>query len=155
MQIRPITDNDIAAVANLMRALSEEFIVNEGTPQAAANFVRENDETGLRKFVAAGTVYHVAEQDGRLLGFIAVREHKHLFHMFVDQRHHRQGVARALWAVARQAALEAGNPGVFTVNSSNYALPVYRAMGFVQTDAMQFKNGLYYNPMLLDGSHSD
>lgn len=155
MRIRPITDNDIPAVAALMRALSEEFIVNEGTAVAASNFVRDNDESGLRSFIAAGIVYHVAEEDGRLLGFIAVRAQSHLFHMFVDKQHHRQGIARALWAVARQAALDAGNPGVFTVNSSNYALPVYRALGFVQTEPMQFKNGLYYNPMQLDGRNSD
>ena len=155
MRIRPITDDDIPAVAALMRALSEEFIVNEGTPAAASNFVRDNDESGLRSFIAAGIVYHVAEQDGQLLGFIAVRAQKHLFHMFVDKRHHRQGIARALWDVARQVALDAGNPGVFTVNSSNYALPAYRALGFVQTEPMLFKNGLYYNPMQLDGRNSD
>ena len=155
MQIREITDNDIPAVAALMRALSEEFIVNEGSAAAASNFVRENDEAGLRGFINAGIVYHVAERDGKLLGFIAVRERKHLFHMFVDKQHHRQGIASALWAVARQAAIDAGNPGLFTVNSSNYALPVYRAMGFVQTAPMQFTNGLYYNPMQLDGRNLD
>lgn len=138
-----------------MRTLSEEYIVNEGSLVAAANFIRENDEQGLRGFVDSGIVYHVAERDNTILGFIAVREKKHLFHMFVDKQHHRQGIARALWAVARQAAIEAGNPGIFTVNSSNYALPVYKAMGFVQTAPMQYKNGLYYNPMQLDGNHSE
>jgi GNAT superfamily N-acetyltransferase len=150
-----MTDRDIPAVAQLMRKLSEEYIVNEGSAAAASNFFRENDEQGLRNFVAAGIVYHVAERDDTILGFIAVREKKHLFHMFVDKQHHRQGIARALWAVARQAAIEAGNTGVFTVNSSNYALPVYKAMGFVPTAPKQFTNGLYYNPMQLDGSDSE
>ena len=155
MRIRPLTDNDFPAVAQLMSALSQEFFLNEGSAAAAATFVHDNDETSLRAFVGAGIVYHVAEQDGKILGFIAVREHKHLFHMFVDKQYHRRGIARALWAVARQAAMAAGNPGVFTVNSSNYAVPVYKAMGFVQTAPMQFRNGLYYNPMQLDGRHSD
>lgn len=155
MQIRPLIADDIPAVAHLMRALSTEFIVNESSSAAASTFVRENDENGLRGFVDAGVRYHVAERDGRIVGFIAVRDQTHLFHMFVDKRHHRQGIARALWSVARQAAIEAGNRGVFTVNSSNYALPVYKALGFVQTESMQFKHGLYYNPMKLDGSHCD
>lgn len=155
MRIRLITDNDIPAVAALLRTLSEEYILNEGSAAAASSFVRENNEGGLRGFIRAGIVYHVAEQDGKIVGFIAVRAHKHLFHMFVDKQHHRQGIARAMWAVARQAAIEAGNPGVFTVNSSNYALPVYKAMGFVQTEPTQCKNGLFYNPMQLDGSNSD
>jgi GNAT superfamily N-acetyltransferase len=155
MQIRPINDDDIDAVAALMQALSAEFIVHEGSAAAASSFLRENDRAGLRQFIASGIVYHVAEHDSKLLGFIAVRDHAHLFHMFVDKRHHRQGIARALWEVARQFALEAGNPGLFTVNSSNYALPVYKAMGFVQTAPMQCKNGIFYNPMQLDGRHSD
>ena len=155
MHIRLITDNDIGAVARLMRELSEQFIVNEGSAAAASSFVRENDEAGLRSFIGAGVVYHVAEQDGKILGFIAVRANKHLFHMFVDKQHHRQGIARAMWAVARQAALDAGNPGVFTVNSSNYAVPAYLAMGFVRTEPTQCKNGIYYNPMQLDGRQCD
>ena len=155
MHIRPLHDTDIAAVAALMRALSEEFIVNEGSAAAASSFVRENDEAGLRGFIRAGIVYHVAERDGAILGFIGVRNRSHLFHMFVDKQYHRQGIARALWAVARQTARDAGHRGPFTVNSSNYALPVYKAMGFVQTEPMQCKNGLFYNPMQLDGSDSD
>jgi GNAT superfamily N-acetyltransferase len=155
MRIRSIHDNDIAAVARLMHDLSREFITSEGSVAAAASFARENDETGLRGFIGAGIVYHVAEEDGTIVGFIAVRQASHLFHMFVDKAHHRKGIAKALWAVARQAALDAGNPGYFTVNSSNYAVPVYEALGFVRTEPMQCKNGIKYNPMKLDGRHCD
>lgn len=150
MQIRPILDKDIPAVARLMRTLSEEFIVHESTTEAAASFVRENDEAGILNFIDAGIVYRVAEIDGRVVGFIAIRENRHLFHMFVDKAYHRRGIARQLWEVARKAAIEAGNPGVFTVNSSNYALPVYEKLGFVRTEPTRETNGLYYNPMRLE-----
>jgi hypothetical protein len=56
MQIRPLTDNDIPAVAQLMRALSKEYIVNESSAPAASNFLRDNDESGLRRFVDTGIV---------------------------------------------------------------------------------------------------
>lgn len=149
MQIRPILDKDIPVVASLMRALSEEFIVNDSAPEAAASFIRENDERGILDFIDAGIVYRVAEIDGRVVGFIAMRENRHLFHMFVDKAYHRRGIARRMWDVARAAAIEAGNPGVFTVNSSNYALPVYEKLGFVRTAPTQQANGLLYNPMRL------
>lgn len=149
MQIRPILDKDIPVVARLMRTLSEEFIVHESTTEAAASFVRENDEAGILNFIDAGIAYRVAEIDGRVVGFIAIRENRHLFHMFVDKAYHRRGIARQLWEVARKAAIEAGNPGVFTVNSSNYALPVYEKLGFVRTEPTRETNGLYYNPMRL------
>lgn len=146
-----MTETDIAAVAALMRALSDEFILHDASSDAAAAFVHENDEQGIRAFLGAGMAYYVAEQDQNIAGFIAIGDNKHIFHMFVGKAYHRQGIAKALWAVARQAALDAGNPGQFTVNASNYALPVYQAMGFVRTAPVQSKNGIFYNPMQLGG----
>lgn len=150
MQIRFIHDNEISEVAALMWSLSAAYIVNDSPPEVQAFFRDENNEDGLRRFMAAGAVYRVAEIDGAIAGFLAMRENRHVFHMFVAPAHHRKGVAKALWSVARSAAIEAGNPGLFTVNASNYAVPVYEAMGFARTAPMQCKNGIYFNPMQLD-----
>lgn len=150
MLIRPLHDTDIPAVAGLFRELALEFIVHESPPEGASTFLRENDEEGLRGHIGRGHVYHVAEVDGEVAGFIAVRDLSHLFHMFVGKRWHRRGIARALWDVARRNAIARGNPGFFTVNSSNYALPVYEAWGFVRTGPTQCTKGLYYNPMRLE-----
>lgn len=149
MNIRVISDSDIPAVAQLMWQLSAEFIVHNCSAEDAAAFGRENNAEGLRGFVSAGTVYRVAEVDGQIAGFIAIRDNKHLFHMFVGKAYQRRGIGRALWDAARRGAIKAGNPGVFTVNSSNYALPVYQAFGFVRTDVTQCKNGIEFNPMQL------
>lgn len=147
MRIRPLDNNDIPAIAALMRALSDEFIVHECSADAAAFFTRENDESGIRGFVSNGMAYYVAETDDAIVGFLALRDNRHVFHMFVDKAYHRQGIAAALWQAARTAAREAGNPGTFTVNASNYAVSVYEKMGFVRTADMQSENGIFYNPM--------
>lgn len=147
MQIRTIQDGDLAAVARLIDVLAREFIVHESTAIGAASFLRENDEESLRRLIAAGYVYHVALIDGVLAGFVGMREHKHLYHLFVAREHHGKGIARRLWEVARRVAQEHGNDGGFTVNSSNYAVGLYQALGFVRTAPTQCKNGLYYNPM--------
>ena len=47
--------------------------------------------------------------------------------------------------------MDAGHDGVFTVNSSTYALPVYMRFGFVRTAPTQESKGLRYNPMQLGG----
>jgi ribosomal protein S18 acetylase RimI-like enzyme len=151
MQIRPIAEGDIAAVARLFKVLAEQFIVHENDAQSAAMFLRENDEAALRGFVAAGRhVYHVAEADGEIAGFIAMRDLGHIFHLFVAQDRQGQGLARSLWDVARAASVRAGHTGGFTVNASNHALAVYEKFGFVRTAPTQCTNGLYYNPMRLD-----
>lgn len=151
MLIRPIEDQDVPAVASLFKVLARRFIVHESTPEGAATFLRENDEAAIRRYIALGHVYHVAVADGDLAGFIAVRERSHLFHMFVGVDWQRQGLGRRLWEVARAAAIAGGGSGSFTVNASNFAVPVYEAMGFVRTAPTQSLKGLFFNPMKLTG----
>ncbi|MDN4061195.1 GNAT family N-acetyltransferase [Massilia sp. YIM B02769] len=147
MLIRPLVDTDLPGAARLLRAAASEFIVHESTPEGASTFLRENDEDGLRNYVRSGHVYHVAEIDGTLAGFIGIRANNHLFHLFVDKRWHGQGLARRLWQVARRAAIERGGDGAFLVNASNHAAPVYEAFGFVRMAPTQCLKGLYFNPM--------
>ena len=151
MLIRPLQDDDIPAVACLLTALARQFIVHESTPAGAVTFLRENDESAIRGYVASGHVYHVAELDGEIAGFVAVRARTHLFHMFVGARWQRQGVGRQLWETARTKAIAAGGSGQFTVNASNFAVPVYQALGFARTAPMQSMKGLFYNPMERQG----
>ncbi|MDB5953241.1 MAG: family N-acetyltransferase [Massilia sp.] len=147
MRIRPIDDADVPFVASLLKVLAREFIVHESSPEGAATFLRENDERAIRRYIALGHVYHVAESEDCIAGFVAVRERNHLFHMFVGVPYQRQGVGRRLWETARAHAIAAGGSGDFTVNASNFAVPVYEAMGFVRTAPMQSLKGLFYNPM--------
>jgi GNAT superfamily N-acetyltransferase len=147
MQIRPLIAADLPACARLLRDSAIEFIVHESPREGACTFLRENDEDGLRGYLAAGHVYHVAIEAGEIGGFIAIRADSHVFHLFVDKRRHGQGLARRLWHTARDAAVERGGDGSFTVNASNYAVPVYEAFGFARVAPTQCVKGLYFNPM--------
>jgi ribosomal protein S18 acetylase RimI-like enzyme len=148
MHIRSLVPADIPAAAALLRRAAEEFILHESTPANGAIFLAEQGEEGMRSFLAKGFVYHVADVDGELAGFIAVRERSHVYSLYVDKRFHRRGIARALWDVARAAAIGPGHPGFFTVNASNHALPFYASLGFVPTAPTQ--TGIVrYNPMRL------
>ena len=147
MFIRPCEDRDLPAMARLFRASALEYIVHDSPREGACSFLRENDEEGLRGFVRSGHFYHVAFEAGELAGFIAIRNNDHLYHLFVDRRWHRQGLARRLWDVARAAALARGGAGSFTVNASSFAVPVYEAFGFERTGPLQCVKGLKVNPM--------
>ena len=148
MLIRPLEDADIPAAAALLRRAALAFILHESTPADAATFLAEQGEAALRGFVAAGYMYHVAVVDGALAGFVGMRGGSHVYGLYVDQRFQRRGIARRLWQTARAAALAAApdHPGVFTVNASNYAVPLYEALGFVRTAPMQVAI-VRYNPM--------
>jgi GNAT superfamily N-acetyltransferase len=147
ISIRNLDSCVLPAVATLLHKLATDFIVPELTPDAGRYFLKENDESSLRARIAQGFVYHVLECDGEIGGFIGMRGHTHVFHLFVDVGRQKRGFARALWEHARRAALGDDHEGVFTVNSSNFAVPVYAALGFVPTAPMQSMNGVLFNPM--------
>jgi GNAT superfamily N-acetyltransferase len=149
MRIRPLLPTDIAGIARLLASLAEEFIVADSPPEVASAFLQGHDAAGIEASIAAGMVYHVAAGDDGIAGFIGVRERSHIYHMFVDRRYQRRGLARALWHAARDVT---DHTGVFTVNSSNYAVPVYEALGFVRTMPRQSRNGIEFNPMQTEGS---
>ena len=139
MLIRPIEPADIPAAAALLRRAAEGFILHASSPEDAAAFLADQGEDKLRSRIAEGYVYHVAQIDGELAGFTGVRGRTHLYGLYVDAAWHRRGIARRLWETARDAALAAGpdHPGVFTVNASDYALPLYERLGFVRTAPRQ------------------
>lgn len=148
MRLREMNEADIGAVARLLEVLAREYFLHTCSPEQASTFLRENDAAALRRLVGEGYVYHVAEVDGQLAGFIAVRDRQHVYHLFVAAQFHRRGVGRALWEHASAVAMAGGSEGGFTVNASNYAVPMYETLGFVRTLPTQCKNGLEFNPMV-------
>ena len=127
--------------------LARQHIIHEFEPHAKELFLTKNNEGSIRDFVAQGFRYHVAELDGRIVGFVGVRDNKHLYHLFVANEYQRQGLGRQLWNTARAHCLVAGNPGRFTVNSSNSAVGIYETLGFIRTGPTQNTDGVLYNPM--------
>ncbi|NJD07951.1 MAG: GNAT family N-acetyltransferase [Methylococcaceae bacterium] len=108
------------------------------------------EETAIRRYMASGYRYHVAEAHGELAGVISVRNNQHLYHLFVAEPFQGQGLARALWLTAKSASVEAGNPGVFTVNSSRFAVGMYKNFGFIGHGEMVDQSGVIHIPMQLE-----
>lgn len=78
-----------------------------------------------------------------VVGVLCMRAPQHIGGFFVDAAYHRRGIGRRLLeAMRRDYARQ-----VFTVNSSPYAVEVYRHLGFVPTDTEQLTDGLRYTPM--------
>jgi ribosomal protein S18 acetylase RimI-like enzyme len=142
-----MSEADIPLVAALLESLAREHIIHEFEPQARELFLTKNNESSIRHFVVQGFRYHVAELNGRIIGFVGVRDNKHLYHLFVANEFQRQGLGQQLWNIARTQCLAAGNPGRFTVNSSNNAVAIYERLGFVRAGPVQNKDGVLYNPM--------
>lgn len=129
--IRPATDADLEGISVLTTELARKFIVQDCTSDGAKLLLEGFHVGNVRERFEAGFRHFVAVDEGRIVGVVVTRHERHLLHLFVAESHQRRGIARALWDIARQACLDAGNPGEFTVNSSRRARSVYEAFGFV------------------------
>lgn len=86
--------------------------------------------------------YFGAFEGERLVGVIAIRGGSHVALFFVRGEYHRRGIGGRLFERAKK---ECG--GKITVNSSPYAVEIYRRLGFKETDGEQSINGLRFTPM--------
>ena len=79
-----------------------------------------------------------------LKGGIATNENrKHICCFFVKAQYHNQGIGRKLWEYLQKNS----HSEIITVNSSPYAVPIYRKLGFVDISAEQLSDGMRYTPM--------
>lgn len=85
-----------------------------------------------------------AFKDDEIVGVVATRNNgNHIALLFVDGKHHREGIGRKLFETISQKSLE----GRITVNSSPYAVEFYKKMGFIPNSEEQITDGIRYTPM--------
>lgn len=149
MEIRAATAEDSVVIGNLVCRLSEKYISNDFTPEGKQTLLNSMTPAAIKSYIQSGYRYHVAEVDNQLVGVVGVKDNTHLYHLFVAEDHHRQGIASRLWQVAVKACMGDGNPGEFTVNSSIYAVGAYESLGFVAQSGPKDKNGVLFIPMKL------
>lgn len=149
MYIRPAVVGDASAIAHLIRQLAPFFTVHPDGKEAEPFFAQMTVDITAQRINSDNCSYWVALIDEQVVGVVAVRDNKHLFHLFVEKQFHRKGIASQLWSVAKTAACNAGNQTGFSVNSSPYALTMYQRFGFVVTGEQAQKDGILFIPMYL------
>ncbi len=145
--IRPATVADAPALGAMVLDLLPYLTVH---PQGlgAEEFITHVDAAAQLRYLRQPNFrYRLALRYGALAGFVALRDNSHLFHLFVGRPWHGQGLGRRLWELARDEALAAGNPGQFTVNASDHALPMYARFGFAPTGPRETQRGIAWTPM--------
>jgi GNAT superfamily N-acetyltransferase len=90
----------------------------------------------------------VAFMDLKLVGMIEIRDNMFISLLFVDKDYQGQGIAKRLFdetlkeIIRRDSKLDK-----FYVHASPYSIPIYKKLGFIETDKMQEENGMKYLPM--------
>jgi GNAT superfamily N-acetyltransferase len=150
MEVRVAQGSDAPAVSRLIRELSAPFLL-QADGAGAEHFYAAISEAAIRSYVESPMFsYYIAHLDSSLVGIVAVRDHRHLYHLFIAREFQGKGFARQLWEFAKANSIASGHQGVFTVNSSLNAVPVYQRYGFAITGTVVEANGVVFQPMQLD-----
>jgi ribosomal protein S18 acetylase RimI-like enzyme len=138
---------DAGAVSALIASVMH-YMTARPDGQGAETFKASLAPAAIAGYIA-GPAYHyqVALLRETLVGVVALREHCHIFHLFVAPAFHHRGFGRQLWHSARAASSAAGHAGDITVNSSVYAAPMYRRFGFADAGPRMEHSGIVYIPM--------
>jgi predicted N-acetyltransferase YhbS len=127
--IRQGKPGDAGAISGLLMSLLS-FVVDDPTAPEASQFIQSfSEEEVMKRLMAHNYVYYIAEDSQGISGFIALRDNKHLYHLFVRPDSHGQGIGRSLW----HHLLAESNWSTCTVNSAPCAVPIYRSFGFKES----------------------
>ena len=147
MEFRAGSPADAEAIAGLIASFQSE-LTNDPSGAGAEGYLASVSLQAEREYLASARYrYLLAYSGSQLAGFIAIRDGSHLFHLFVERAHQRQGIARLLWERALHELCVSGSEGVFTVNSSLSAVPVYQAFGFAPAGSLKSMHGISFVPM--------
>ena len=141
MQIKRISLEERKEALNLVIAVfmqfeAPELNIEEGIT-TFKNFI--DDENSIDALALYG-----AYEGEDIIGVAATRNNgNHISLFFVDGKRHRQGIGKRLF----QEVLKNSTAETITVNSSPYAVEIYRKLGFAAMDKEQLTNGIRYTPM--------
>jgi GNAT superfamily N-acetyltransferase len=147
-EFRTGTTGDAQAISTLVRQLSSGFLAEPDGNGADAFWTSVAAPAQADRLASKNHDYQLVFKGRELVGVIGIRDHSHIFHLFVSRPCQGRGLARALWEQmlnrhARQS------PGFWTVNASPDAVPVYEKFGFACAGQMQVMSGVMFLPMKL------
>ncbi|MFV0393603.1 MAG: GNAT family N-acetyltransferase [Coprobacillaceae bacterium] len=140
MKIQTLDTTNLDAIRTLVWKIFLKFEAPEYTQEGINNFKAFLDNSNIMETVE----FWGAFENDVLVGIIAMRsERSHVCLFFVDEGYQGQGIGRKLW----NYVIEHTKVDSITVNSSPYAVEIYHALGFKDTDIEQTTDGIRYTPM--------
>jgi len=140
MEIKKLAKGDIPIALDLVLNIFMEYEAPDYSEQGIETFKNcIKDDEWLQSLEVLG-----AYVNNSLVGVIATRNNgNHIALFFVKGKYHRQGIGRRLF----DRVVENCTSNTITVNSSPYAVKIYRHLGFAETQAEQLTDGMRYTPM--------
>lgn len=137
--VRPLMSFEIPQAVNLIWEVFLQFEAPEYSKEGIEHFRASLDDKERTKAMK----WYGAFDNGNLIGVLTMREPQHIGGFFVKADDQGKGFGRMLFETAKA---ECKRPEI-TVNSSPYAVKIYKHLGFVPTAEEQTVNGIRFTPM--------
>ena len=147
MLIRKAEISDAGQISAVISRLSVKYIACEFSAEGRQRLLDSISPVRIRKHIESEYDYFVAENDGEVIGVVALKDDCHLYHLFVAESHQRCGIATKLWELVFELSLKRGNKDGISVNSSRYAQRFYEHLGFVALSGPGTRKGVISIPM--------
>ncbi len=149
MNIRDLEISDVEEVIALVWSVFDEFEAPDYSEEGLAEFRRSINVVTITERMENGELVMKGCFDQDILtGIIAVRNRNHISLLFVHKDFHRRGIARRLFESVVEDCRRDHKMDRITVNSSPYAVEVYRHLGFREMGPEQVVNGIRFTPMV-------
>lgn len=136
-------------VSDMVWEVFEEFVAPGYSPEGIETFRCFIHVDELKKATESGKFFTICCWDEKTLaGSITIRDGNHISLLFVKKDYHQQGIAKELFNKALKKCNELKPDFTeITVNSSPYAVDIYKRLGFNAVCEQTTQNGITYIPM--------
>jgi GNAT superfamily N-acetyltransferase len=139
---------DINAISMLVLRVFDKYVGSDYSQQGQDVFHSFMQPEIILKRMSTGYSFAIVTlHDAEIIGCIEVKNGNHISVLFVDDRYHRLGVAKRLISLAIEKASSTSSFNEITVNSSPYAVDIYKKLGFLQLDQEVERDGIRHIPM--------
>lgn len=144
---RKMQRGEESRVFELVKSGFDETVLPDVTEEGAKEFFR-----AAREMIYDQPSTHfilVADLEGAISGMTDVRDNNHICLFFVEKTARRKRIGRNLMERAIEQCISE-NTGVsaIEVNSSLFAVPIYKKMGFLESRPVQLLNGIRFVSMI-------
>lgn len=146
-ECREMNLNELEETMELVKKVFDEFEAPEYSDEGIKNFYKFANVENIKKLLNENLKIVIVKDYSKIIGMLAIRDNSHIGMLFVDKAYHQKGIAKYLIRYAK--GLYGMNNTDITVNSSPYAVEIYKRMGFEILSNEKETDGIRSTPMVL------
>ncbi len=149
LEFRELRSGELTYASKLIWNVFSKFVAPGYTEEGIETFRKYIEPLELLSLIGSGKLFMSGCFDQeKIVGVAAIRDYCHVSLLFVDKEYHGRGIAKALFSEAAGKCIKE-KPEIqeITVNSSPFAVPVYKKLGFIETGEQVTNNGITFVPM--------